>query len=135
MALVIRDLFNAFLRIGLPKSWNELLLVPVHKKGSVELASNFRGISLMPALAKVYAKCVLNRIEVKANSEKWRAEAQAGFRAGHRVEDNALLLKTIVEMAKYQGECVWVCFLDLEKAYDRIKREHLWGVLDGELGM
>ena len=45
MALVIRDLFNAFLRIGLPKSWNELLLVPVHKKGSVELASNCRGIS------------------------------------------------------------------------------------------
>lgn len=58
LAPVLTKLFNAFLRIGLPASWNELLLVPIHKKGSVEIASNFRGIALMPVLAKLFARCV-----------------------------------------------------------------------------
>lgn len=89
----------------------------------------------MPVMAKLFAKCVLNRVEQVADEKSWRADTQAGFRKGHRVEDNAVLLKTIVEMAQYQGEAVWVCFIDLEKAYDRINREHLWEVLEQDLGM
>ena len=30
---------------------------------------------------------------------------------------------------------MWVCFVDLEKAYDKVARERLWEVLEQELGV
>ena len=30
---------------------------------------------------------------------------------------------------------MWVCFVDLEKAYDKISRSVLWEVMEGELGI
>lgn len=52
---LITRMFNLFRVEGLPASWNELLIVSVHKKGALDNPNNFRGIALMPVLAKMYA--------------------------------------------------------------------------------
>lgn len=44
-----------------------------------------------------------------------------------------MILKSAVEHMIRQGRSLWVCFVDLEKAYDRIQRNVLWEVLEQEL--
>lgn len=135
LAPILTRMFNIFRYVGLPQSWNDMLLVPIHKKGDRKVAGNYRGIALMPMLAKIFSQCVLKRLEAEAQTKGLRADAQAGFRSHHRVEDNAVILKTIVERVIQRREPLWVCFVDLEKAYDRVSRPHLWAVLEEELGV
>ena len=75
-----------------------MLVVSVHKKGAANEANNFRGIALMPVMAKVYAQLMLNRVEKWSNANRMRATAQAGFRKTHRIEDHTLIIKTISEV-------------------------------------
>ena len=57
--------------------------------------------------------------------------SKGGFRARRGCEDQIFTLKQIVEKArKKKCKCrVYVGFMDLEKAYDRVNREALWQVL------
>ena len=43
--------------------------------------------------------------------------------------DQAFVLRTLVEKSVERKKKVYVCFLDLEKAYDRVRRRELWRVL------
>ena len=51
-------------------------------------------------------------------------DVQGGFRRGRRPEDNMFMLERMMEMAKVRGECLFIGFMDLEKAYDRVNRRY-----------
>ena len=58
-------------------------------------------------------------------------DIQGGFRMGRRTEDNLLMLERMIEMAKVRKDCLFVAFIDMEKAYDRVNRKKLFGVMRG----
>ena len=45
-------------------------------------------------------------------------DIQGGFRMGRRTEDNLFMLERMIEMAKVRKDCLFVPFIDMEKAYD-----------------
>ena len=45
-----------------PRAWGEGIITPIFKKGDVNDASNYRGITLINILAKVYSQLLLNRV-------------------------------------------------------------------------
>ena len=47
---------------------------------------------------------------------------QSGFRRGRNGLENILAMKEIIERNKRLGKEVYLVFLDLEKAYDRVDR-------------
>jgi len=53
---------NTFESVSPPSAWFIGGIIPVPKKGDLTLASNYRGITLMPIAAKIYNKLLLNRI-------------------------------------------------------------------------
>ena len=56
-------------------------MVPLYKgKGDMYECSNFRGISLLSVVGKVYGRVLINRIRDK--TENVIAEVQGGFRRG-----------------------------------------------------
>lgn len=61
-----------------PKQFTTNLIVPVPKKGDLTQMTNYRGISLMSIIAKVYNKILLNRI--RDPIESILRQNQAGFR-------------------------------------------------------
>lgn len=69
--------------------------MPLFKKGDKQDCSNYRGISLLQPLAKLYTKCVLHRLERVVEQDALRAKEQSGFKKFHKLEDNALVLLTI----------------------------------------
>ena len=53
-------------------------------------------------------------------------EIQGGFRRGKRTADNLCMLERLIEMVKARKEEIFVAFLDMEKAYDRVNRKKLF---------
>ena len=56
-------LYNRMFNTGeYPSSWGEGIITPIFKKGDVNNSSNYRGITLINILAKIYSQLLLNRL-------------------------------------------------------------------------
>ena len=62
----------------IPKEWVDSIIVPLPKKGNLQLCDNWRGISLLSVAGKVFACVLANRITPVA--ESILDETQCGFR-------------------------------------------------------
>ena len=96
------------------------------KGDPLECKSN-RGISLLSVPGKLYGRILIDR--VVEQSEGQIGEEQSGFRKGRSCSDQIFVLRQLCEKMKEKGKKVWIAFMDLEKAYDRVDREALWQVL------
>jgi len=54
---------------------------------------------------------------------------QCGFHPAHSTRDKNIPLQQVFEKSWEHAKNVYTCSVDLEKAYDRVPRENLWGVL------
>ena len=75
------------------------LHTPYKGKGDMYECSNFRGISLLSVVGKVYGRVLINRIRDK--TENVIAEVQGGFRRGRGCTDQIFTVRQICE--KYLG--------------------------------
>ena len=95
-------LFNiCFMLSIVPGDWVIACMVPLYKgKGDVYECSNFRGISSLNVVGKVYGRVLIIRIRDK--TEKVIAEVQCGFRRGRGCTDQIFIVRQICE--KYLGK-------------------------------
>ena len=111
-----------------PVEWVLAVIVPLYKgKGDVHECGNYRGISLLSVVGKVYGRVLINRIRDK--TEGVISEVQSGFRRGRGCTDQTFAVREICEKYLKKGKDVYFAFLDLEKAYDRVDRDAMWNVL------
>ena len=78
-----------------PTQWTSSLIIPLPKKGNLQLMTNYRGISLMSIAAKVYNKVLLNRI--RRPIDKKLRNNQAGFRSGRSCIQQIHILRRIMD--------------------------------------
>jgi hypothetical protein len=78
-------LFNTVLNTGeIPKSWIEGIIVPIYKnKGDPRDANNYRGITLVGCMAKLFTSLLNSRLEQYLNENHLMNENQAGFRKNY----------------------------------------------------
>ena len=119
-----------------PKDWQTRVIISIYKKGDQKQCTNYRAISLLSLPRKVYAKCIESRCRQIA--EPALEDGQCGFRPGRSTTDQIFTLKKIFEKSWEYAKDLFACFVDLEKAYDRIPRDNLWRLLqeygiDGQL--
>ncbi|MEL7520935.1 MAG: reverse transcriptase family protein, partial [Cyanobacteria bacterium J06553_1] len=111
-----------------PKDWQKAIIVPLYKgKGDRGECKNYRGISLLSIPGKVYGRILIER--VRGMTEGMLGEEQCGFRMGRGCVDQVFSLKQLSEKYIGKGKDLYVAYMDLEKAYDRIDRDAMWGVL------
>jgi hypothetical protein len=58
----LKTLINHIWNGGFPKSWNNALIVSIHKKDDPSDCNNYRGIFLINNILKIIAKIIANRI-------------------------------------------------------------------------
>ena len=56
-------------------------------------------------------------------------DGQCGFRPGRSITGQIFTLKQIFKKSWEYGKDLFACFVDLEKAYDRVPQDKLWTVL------
>ena len=124
----LTSLFNTIWNSeSIPSDWLSHLIIPLHKKGSRSECDN-RGIALLSIPSKVFARVLLNRIKPRA--EALLRENQCGFRKGRGCTDQLFSLRVLIEKAREYHHPLYICFVDLRKAYDSVSRTTLWSILE-----
>ena len=123
----ITALFNYILKSNeFPTEWSTSLLVPIHKKGSKSSITNYRGISLIPCFCKLFCSILNNRLMNWATSKQILSPGQLGFVKGNRTSDAITILhNSIFEYCNKRNSKLYSCFVDFEKAFDKIPRNLL----------
>ncbi len=103
-------------------------MVSLYKKGDRTNTQNYRGICLLDTTYKVYAR-ILNR-RLKTIAEALLSEEQTGFRKGRSCTDAIFILKRLIEERREHNKETHLAFIDLEKAFDNVRRKLLWEILE-----
>ena len=112
----------------LPQDMRDANIVTLYKnKGDRGDCNNYRGISLLSIVGKVYARVVLNRLQKLA--DRIYPESQCGFRAERSTVDMIFSLRQLQEKCREQHKPLYMAFIDLTKAFDLVSREGLFKVL------
>ena len=120
-------LYNRLLINGeYPRLWGEGIIVPIFKGGNPDEAGNYRGITLINIMGKIYSQILLNRLNKWAETEEKLLDSQFGFQKGKSTVDCIFAFSSIIAKTLSLGEKLYCFFFDYEKAFDKINRSFLW---------
>ena len=95
------------------------------KNNSSRTADEFRPISLLSIVGKLYDTILLERLQRVSDREKWIPEYQAGFRRHRSAIEHLIHLQQEAHSAFQEKKILVAAFLDLSKAYDCVDRSKL----------
>ena len=104
----------------MPDQFKVAGVVPIHKKGSSFLVSNYRPISLPSIFNKVIEKLMYNRIISYLEKFSILHNKQFGFRSKQSTTHALLLLTDKIQRSINNGTYSCGIFLDLCKAFDTV---------------
>ena len=96
-------------------------VVTLYKKGNVEEPSNYRPISLLQSLYKIFASIIQKRMAAQIEEKIWKT--QYGFRAKHSTAEALYITRRIQDFYETHGDKFFMLFLDWEKAFDKVDQE------------
>ena len=86
---------------------------------------NYRGISLLPCIAKLYSSILNNRLTQYCDYLEIIVDEQNGFRKDRSCVDHIFVLTSIVRNIINNNLSTYCAFIDFKKAFDCINRELL----------
>ena len=104
-----------------------ILIIPIYKnKGSKDDANNYRGITLLSCLGKLFTSILNHRLTEFCENNLIIKEIQTGFRKCYSTLDHVCVIKNLIDLYKFKRRKLFCCFGDYTKAFDSIWREALW---------
>ena len=122
----IETILNAVFKTGIfPENWSVGLLVPLYKKVSIRIPDNYRGITLLSALGKLFNRTLNNRLNEWAEKCGVYTEAQGEFRARHGTVDNIFILHSTISATINSMKTLYTAFIKFSQAFDYGIRDSL----------
>ena len=109
----------------IPQEWKDATIKVVHKKSGRSDCNNFRGVSLVSHGGKVLLKIVANRLSDFCEAQQILPEEQRGFWPARSTIDMLFVVHRLQELGRQRKIPLYMCFVDLQKAYDSVDRELL----------
>ena len=122
----IVHLLNLSLEQGVfPNQLKLARVVALYKADDPMIISNYRPVSILPVLSKLFERVMYNRLLNFINENKLLYKYQFGFREEHGTDIALIVLIDKIMQAFNEGEIVLGVFLDLSKAFDTVNHEIL----------
>ena len=124
---VLKKLFNHILSTGVyPEQWSKGIVIPVYKKGDDSDTGNYRPITLISHLAKLFTSVLNRRLLHWCETNNCLTDAQFGFRPAHSTCDAIFALHSLISEYLNKKKKLYCCFVDYLKAFDSIDHAQLW---------
>ena len=125
--LLLPFLNKCFIENVIPTSWRKSIIVPIPKSASKDplVPLNYRGISLLSCLYKLFTSLINLRITIHCESNNFLVDEQNGFRSTRSCQDHIYTLSTIIRNRKLSGISTYCAFVDFQKAFDWVNRDML----------
>jgi hypothetical protein len=126
--LVLLNLYNNVFKAGcVPVSFKKSVIFPLHKKGDLNNVQNYRGLSFINCISKLYTSLLHYRLSEWVNYRGLLIEYQAGFRKGYSTVDNLFNLTSMIKLRlSTKGNKLYSFFIDFSAAFDTIDRNALF---------
>ena len=120
-------MFNALLARGdYPTVWCEGIISPLHKKGDTAVPDNYRKITVLCSVGKLFESILNGRLYFKNEATACDDPFQAGFMKDSRTLDNIFILYSLIMKQKVLKKPLFICFIDFTKAFDFVNRNALY---------
>ena len=107
-----------------PEKWKEARVSPLYKNGAKNDPSNYRPISVIPTVSKIYEKIIYDQLYDYLNTYNLLTHCQSGFRSFSTLTAS-LEATNDWSVNIDNGMLNGVVFIDLKKAFDTIDHEIL----------
>jgi hypothetical protein len=110
-----------------PEDWKIAVIIPIFKKGNNRECHNHREISLLSVPSKIYTRILDNslRTQVKDTLE----DSQYGFRKNRSIQEAIFVIRQLMEKTINFNKEMHLCFIDSEKAFNRVNRSDVFGLI------
>ena len=113
---------------AVPQDMRDANITTLYKnKGDRSDCNNYRGISLLSIVGKLFARFALKRLQTLA--ERVYPESQCGFRSQRSTIDMVFSVLQLQEKCREQRKPLFIAFIDLTKAFDLVSRDGLFKIL------
>ena len=111
---------------AIPSEWEESFILNLYKgKGDALDRGNYRGLKLTDQVMKLMERVLDSAIRGMVNID----ELQFGFVPGRGTTDAIFIVRQMQEKFMAAKKPLYIAFVDLEKAFDRVPRDVLWWAL------
>ena len=138
----IREVLNKFWKEEtVPANLKETVIRPFlkpNKKNDPYKRENYRPISLLNVLMKIYEQIIKQRLVPVLENIKFFSDAQAAYRKGRSTSDHLVVIQELFYHYRYTKkgprggagrQPLYLAFLDLKKAFDTVPRHLLYAKL------
>lgn len=111
-------------RDGWPGKWKEGVIVPIVKRGERKGMENYKSVTLMLTLYKIYTIVLAKRLREEVEGRNMIPPNQTGFRKGLGTTNNIYVLNCLInrQLEKKERKLI-ALFVDLKAAFDMVDRE------------
>ena len=102
-------------------------MIPLQKKSNACECKDHRTVSLISHASKIILRILTQTIEAKAKD--FIGKPQFGFRKGRGTREAIGVMRMLSERSLEHSNELCVCFVDFEKAFDRVKWTKLLDIL------
>jgi len=113
--------------VKFPKDWRTGAFVKLFKKTDTKECSNYRGINHLSIPAKLFTAIILGKLQTVLDPHL--CEEQHGFLSKRSSVDLIFTIRRTLEDPNKWRQCLYILFMDFEKAFDSVGRQTLWKAL------
>ena len=122
----ITTVINSSFSTGIfPDLFKTAKIIPVYKKGSKTEITNYRPISLLSNVSKIFEKVMHSRLYSFLDKFKCLYDLQFGFRNKHSTSHTLIDITETIRKALDTNKFACGIFVDLQKAFDTVNHEIL----------
>ena len=103
-----------------PDKWKMANVTPIYKSKEPNQVSNYRPISLLSCLGKIFERCIFKHVYIYLHNNNVISMYQSGFTPGDSTTNQLVSIHHDVCTALDDHKDIQLIFFDISKAFDKV---------------